>query len=280
MELEFWKLNGSGNDFIIIDNREGPFQEPDYRAFVRAICRRKESLGADGVIFLEREEGYDFRWRFFNSDGSEAEMCGNGSRCVARFAYLKGIAGPDMVFLTKAGPIKASVEGRRVKVLMPKPSGAKTGLSIIKDGREVTLDFINTGVPHAVVMTDEIEKVPVKELGRFIRFHNLFQPQGTNVNFVAVNDQNHITVRTYERGVEDETLACGTGSVASALITSIRGLTRSPVSVTTRGGEILKIYFEGNKGSFEEVYLEGDTTLVCKGFLFEEAYLSYDSTKP
>lgn len=270
--MEFWKLNGSGNDFIILDNREGGIKEQEYVPFVRAICRRKESLGADGVIFVEGHETCDFQWRFFNSDGSEAEMCGNGSRCVARYAYLKGIAGPEMVFWTKAGPVKARVMDRRVKVLMPRPSNLKMGLSIIKDGREWTLDFINTGVPHVVLLVEDIENTPVRELGRFIRYHNLFQPQGTNVNFVSLTGENVIKVRTYERGVEDETLACGTGSVASSLIAFLRGAVKPPVYVHTRGGEVLKIYFEEKKEDFSEVYLEGDTTLVCKGVLFEEAY--------
>ncbi|MFN3535799.1 MAG: diaminopimelate epimerase, partial [Desulfatiglandales bacterium] len=199
-------------------------------------------------------------------------MCGNGSRCVARFAYLKGIAGPEMVFLTKAGPIRASVSKRRVKVLMPKPWGLKMGLSLLKDGAEISMDFINTGVPHSVIITEGLEDLPVESLGRHIRFHNLFSPQGTNVNFVKVLDKNQIMVRTYERGVEGETLACGTGSVASALITSLRGMTDSPVSVITRGGEVLKVYFALQGNEIAEVFLEGDTTLVCKGFLFEEAF--------
>jgi len=271
MEINFWKLNGSGNDFIIIDNRANLFKCNQYVDFVKAVCRRKESLGADGVIFVENHPEYDFAWRFFNSDGSEAEMCGNGSRCVARFAYLNGIALKDMVFLTKAGPIKASVEGRRVKVLLPTPTGHKTGISILRDGAELKMDFINTGVPHVVIFSKDVEAVPVVEIGRFVRYHTLFQPSGTNVNFVQMVGPKEIKVRTYERGVEDETLACGTGSVASALICAHRNNLSSPVSVITRGGELLKVFFERNEGGFKEVYLEGDTTLVCSGVLFEEA---------
>lgn len=271
MEVSFFKMNGSGNDFIIVDNRQGLFDEATYRDFVKGVCRRKESLGADGVIFIEEKAGYDFSWRFFNSDGSEAEMCGNGSRCAARFSFLNNIAPAHMVFLTKAGPIKASVEGRRVKVLLPEPTDLRTGLCILKEGGELRLDFVNTGVPHSVVFSGDVDSVPVNEVGRFVRFHPLFQPAGTNVNFVEVLDRSTIKVRTYERGVEDETLACGTGSVASALIASVKGHVSSPVSVMTRGGEVLRIHFDLQGEEFKEVYLEGETTLVCKGVLYDEA---------
>ncbi len=272
MNVPFWKMNGSFNDFIIIDNRDGLLQDLNIPAFVRAICRRKESLGADGVILIQDAPGYDFGWRFFNSDGSEAEMCGNGSRCAARFAYLNKIAPETMVFLTLAGPIKAQVMGKRVKVMLPSPKDHKTGIAIIKDGEAYTLDHINTGVPHAVLIFDDLEGVRVEELGRHIRFHPIFKPKGTNVNFVKILNQKAIQVRTYERGVEAETLACGTGAVASALVTSFRGLVTAPVDVLTKGGEVLRIYFNKGQEGLEEVYLEGNTHIVCKGELDPEAW--------
>jgi len=269
--IEFWKMNGSGNDFILIDNRDGKVPERDMCALVKGACRRRESVGADGMIFIVNSEKYDFAWRFFNADGGEAEMCGNGSRCAARFASLNKIAGTSMTFETLAGPISAEVTGRIVKVLMPVPSGLRKDIDLrLKTGR-INADFINTGVPHTVVYVQDLDQCPVFEQGREIRYHAEFSPAGTNANFIRVINPNYIEVRTYERGVEDETLACGTGSIASALAANARGMASSPVTIKTRGGEELKIYFEKNNDSFTKVWLEGGTAIACKGRLHEEA---------
>jgi diaminopimelate epimerase len=269
--MEFWKMNGSGNDFILIDNRDGKVHEKDMSAVVRGACRRRESVGADGMIFIVNSKKYDFAWKFFNADGGEAEMCGNGSRCAARFASLNGIAGNSMTFETLAGPISAEVKGRTVKVLMPVPYGLKKDMELpLKSGR-INVDFINTGVPHAVVHVKDLDSHPVFEEGREIRYHSTFSPAGTNANFISVRNPGYIEVRTYERGVEDETLACGTGSIASALTANARGMVFSPVTIKTRGGEELKIYFEKNSDSFTKVWLEGGTSIACKGRLHEEA---------
>ncbi len=269
--VEFWKMNGSGNDFIIIDNRNGNVQEQEMPWFVQRVCRRRTSVGADGVIFVENSNTYDFAWRYFNADGGEVEMCGNGSRCVCRFAYLKGIAGPVMTFQSLAGPISAEVKGRMVKVLMPQPSGLELDLDLEKKPTWKAIDFVNTGVPHVVVMVDDLDNLPVKEQGRWIRYHDRFQPAGTNANFICVSNDGRIQIRTYERGVEDETLACGTGAIASALVAFERGMVESPVQVETAGGEVLNIYFEKKGGEFQQVWLEGNTNLVYKGKLNQEA---------
>jgi diaminopimelate epimerase len=269
--IEFWKMNGSGNDFILIDNRNNEIPDNDMSALVKGICRRRESVGADGVIFIVKSEKYDFAWRFFNADGGEAEMCGNGSRCAARFASLNGIAGTAMIFETLAGPVSAEVTGRIVKVLMPVPSGLRKDIELSLKSGPVKADFINTGVPHAVVYVKDIDHHPVFEEGREIRYHSMFSPAGTNVNFVRVENPNYIEVRTYERGVEDETLACGTGSIAAALTADSRGFVSSPVTVKTRGGEELKIYFEKDNDAFARVWLEGGTAIACIGRLHEEA---------
>jgi len=271
--IEFWKMNGSGNDFILIDNRDGKVADGDMNTLVKGVCRRMESVGADGVIFIVKSQKYDFAWRFFNADGSEAEMCGNGSRCAARFALLNGIAGTSMIFETLAGPISAEVTGRIVKVLMPIPSGLRKDIELFLESGRVKADFINTGVPHAVIHVKDLENHPVFEEGREIRYHSVFSPAGTNANFVRVVNPGYIEVRTYERGVEDETLACGTGSIAAALISNARGLVSSPVTVKTRGGEELKIYFEKDDDSFARVWLEGGTAIACKGRLHQEAVL-------
>lgn len=270
--IRFCKMHGCGNDFIIIDNRQKILDADQIQDFVLKVCTRKISVGADGLILIEPSSRAHFRWRFFNSDGSEAEMCGNAGRCAARFAVRKGIAPSRLSFETKAGVIAAEVFGRRVKLQMTKPFGLKLDIKVPLDGEIFLFDFINTGVPHAVRFVADVASIPVKDLGRKVRFHHYFQPAGTNVNFAQVLDLHQLQVRTYERGVEDETLACGTGAIASALIGAYRGLVASPVAVKTSGGEILNIYFEQEEKEFKEVFLEGDTTLVYEGILNEEAY--------
>ncbi|MGB9697867.1 MAG: diaminopimelate epimerase [Thermodesulfobacteriota bacterium] len=270
--IRFCKMHGCGNDFIIIDNRQKILDGDQIRDLVIKVCRRKISVGADGLILIEPSARAHFRWRFFNADGSEAEMCGNAGRCAARFAVISGIAPASLTFETKAGIIAAEVMGRRVKLQMTKPFGLELDIEVPVDGEKHLLDFLNTGVPHAVKFVSSAASIPVKDLGRKIRFHPRFQPAGTNVNFVQPLDGHQLQVRTYERGVEDETLACGTGAIASALIAAYRGLVTPPVAVKTSGGEILNIYFQKEGKDFKEVFLEGDTTLVYEGILGEEAF--------
>jgi diaminopimelate epimerase len=270
--IEFWKMNGSGNDFLLIDNREGIVAEERMVELVKGVCRRRESVGADGLIFINRSEECDFAWSFFNADGSEAEMCGNGGRCVARFAFLKGIAGPRMTFKTLAGIISAEVNGRIVKVLMPNPSEIKKDIDFPTEEGWNSVDFVNTGVPHVIIQVRDLENVRVVEKGRFIRYHDMFAPKGTNANFINVKGKNYLDIRTYERGVEDETLACGTGSIGAALTASARGMTDSPVTVKTRGGDELKIYFKKEGDAFCRVWLEGSTAISCRGVLDKEAF--------
>jgi len=267
-------MSGSGNDFIIIDNRSRIMGQIALPAFVRAVCRRNISVGADGLILIEspRTAGCDFAWRFFNADGSEAEMCGNGGRCAARYAVINSIAGDRLSFETSAGIIHADVQNDHVKIELPSPQAIAMNIAAAVADTPLVLHGINTGVPHVVTFVDHIEEVPVRELGKAIRFHPHFQPAGTNVNFAAVNGPAHLTVRTYERGVEDETLACGTGSVASALIASALGHVASPVQVITRGGETLTVYCDNATHPFGRVYLEGAVRVVCSGELWKEAY--------
>ncbi|KMY67256.1 hypothetical protein AAU61_10315 [Desulfocarbo indianensis] len=277
--LSFTKMTGTGNDFILLDNREAKLPESLISGLARAICPRGRSVGADGLICLSPSARVDpklgkvdFRWDFFNADGSSAEMCGNGGRCAARFAVDAGLAGPEMVFDTLAGPIRAWVKGSSVKLEMVPPFGAYQDLHLEAAGQAVRLDGVNTGVPHAVLLVDDLEAAPVRELGRALRFHAHFAPAGSNVNFVAPH-QGELWVRTYERGVEDETLACGTGVVASALMTGARGLLRSPVTARVRSGETLTVYFDDKgRDGFGDVFLEGPAHYVYKGVLHEEAF--------
>jgi len=269
--IAFWKMHGSGNDFIVIDNRDGLIEKDEMGPLVERACRRRESVGADGVIFVVKSDQYDFRWHFLNADGGEVEMCGNGGRCVSRFAYLKGIAGPEMTFETLAGPIKAEVNGRMVKVLLQNPKDLALDIPLPFEKGWKTVDMINTGVPHVVVQVENLMHHPVVEQGRVIRYHERFSPVGTNADFITVNGPDQLEIRTYERGVEDETLACGTGAVASALVSAARGMLRSPVRVKTRGKENLIIHFKKTEDYFEEVWLEGSTAIVYEGQLREEA---------
>jgi len=270
--IEFFKMSGSGNDFILLDDREDSLPVKDLRAFVRKVCERKVSVGADGLIVIKKSDRADFKWLFFNADGSEAEMCGNGGRCAARYAFIKGIAGSSLSFETAAGIIDAEVRGDRVKLRLTDPKNLNVDQTIAVDGKALELNSINTGVPHAVLISDDIDRIDVSGLGRAIRYHEAYQPAGTNANFTQVLNRRTIRVRTYERGVEGETLACGTGAVASALISAAKGMVESPVDVLVKSGEVLKIHFERAGEGFRDVYLEGPAKVVYQGSLWEEAY--------
>jgi diaminopimelate epimerase len=275
--INFFKMSGSGNDFILIDNRDKSLTVENIAEFVRTVCERKVSVGADGLIIIEDSQRADFRWRFFNADGSEVDMCGNGARCAARFAYIRGIAKEKMSFETGAGIIDAEVRGDVVKLRLTEPQAMKTNILIMLEERLLEVSFINTGVPHVVLFVHGLDRYDVFNMGRKIRYHKDFQPEGTNANFMEVIDRRTIRIRTYERGVEDETLACGTGAVASALISSSRGLVESPVNVRVKSGETLKIYFHKAGQGFEDIYLEGKANVVYEGLIWDEAYKRRES---
>lgn len=270
--IEFFKMSGSGNDFILIDNRAQSLNVQNLTEFVKTVCERKVSVGADGLIIIENSDRADFRWRFFNADGSEVEMCGNGGRCAARFACIKGIAEDTLSFETLAGIIDAEVRGDVVKLRLTDPHSIRIGFSIMIDERPFEMNFINTGVPHVVHYVNDLDQFDVFHVGRAIRHHKEFQPGGTNANFMEIIERHTIRVRTYERGVEDETLACGTGAVASALISSWKGLAESPVDVRVKGNETLKIHFRRTDRGFEDIYLEGKAKVVYEGRIWDEAY--------
>ena len=272
--LGFYKMSGHGNDFVLVDNRDNQVAEAELVPLARAVCRRRLGVGADGMIFIVTgPPGVDFAWRFFNSDGSEPEMCGNGGRCAARFARMKGIAPAEMSFLTLAGVIRAEVTPETVKVQMPQPGEPDMDRVLDLDGQDMKLCCLNTGVPHAVIWVDDLDAVPVREIGRAVRFHPWFKPAGTNTNFVQVLDQDRLAIRTYERGVEDETLACGTGSIAAALLSALKGLVKSPTQVLTRGGEELLVHFSRNEKGFGEIYLVGPVRTVFSGRLEPDVLL-------
>jgi len=275
MKIEFYKLQASGNDFILFDNSKGKSKANSafYKKFAKKHCSRKLGIGADGVLVIESSKKADFKMRIFNVDGSEAEMCGNGARCVGLWAFLaKGKK--NVKFDTKAGLIEAKVKGKGnssvVKIKISAPSGLKIDLPLKVSRRKIKVNFVNTGVPHVVIFVQGLEKIDVDKIGREVRFHKQFKPAGTNVNFVEIKGKNSLAVRTYERGVEAETLACGTGSLASAIISyfklnpRVKQKKAISLSVSTKSKDILKVTFDLlNKVS--NVWLEGEAYLVYKG---------------
>lgn len=271
MCIAFTKMSGSGNDFVIIDNRVQVVDPREKREFVAKVCTPKSSVGADGVIFIERaaSKDADFKWDFFNADGSSAEMCGNGARCAARYAYERKIAPYQMRFETEAGIIAAEVKGDVVKVKLTAPEDLRPDICLSYQGKSYIIDYLNTGVPHAIIYSDDVDKDDILRVGQGIRFHKEFAPKGTNVDFVEKKADDTLKIRTYERGVEGETLACGTGVVASAILAALKKYVDPPVLVETRGGEILKVYFDEANGSIDEVYLEGSTKVAFEGTLVE-----------
>jgi diaminopimelate epimerase len=283
--IPFMKLSGSGNDFILIDNREGIVAPRRGGALAAKVCAHRMSVGGDGLILIEHSRRADFRWRLFNADGSEAAFSGNGARCAARFAYLKRIAPRRMRIETPAGVIEAEMvaglpgrkgrtvrEAEAVKVRFPDPTGLRLHLRVPIAGVEREAHFIDAGVPHCVYLVDDPDTVDVVGIGRPTRHHPLFQPVGTNVNFIKIVDPHRIRIRTYERGVEDETLACGTGAIASTLIASLVGKVESPVTLVPESGLELTVHFGSRGGTFTEVYLQGDARAVSEGRILPDAW--------
>lgn len=264
-------MEGAGNDFILIDNRGGRIPDGAKADMAARYCHRRFGIGADGMIFVQRDREFDFAWDFYNSDGSHAEMCGNGARCVTRFANKIGAAGDHMVFRSLVGPIKSEVTGRGAKVQLTTVVLPNGSMTLDVNGAPIKFWLLNTGVPHAVVPVEDLEKTDVRKLGAFLRHHGHFSPSGTNVNFIRLGDGDCLAIRTYERGVEDETLACGTGSVAATIIAAKCFGKKSPVTVRTRGGCDLVIHFTLGANEVTNVFLEGTANLVFTG-CFETAF--------
>lgn len=257
-KINFTKMVASGNDFVVIDGHQVT-NSPNHQVLAKKICDRKYGVGADGLLVLGKSKVADVRMRIFNADGSEAEMCGNGARCTALYAKHK------VTIETKAGIIESIVASDSVKIKLNYPSGIKLNIPIKINQRTIRVNFINTGVPHTVIFVEGLDKIDVRVLGREIRYHKRFAPAGTNVNFVEVLSNKSIKIRTYERGVEDETLACGTGSAAAAILYAIRYTLSAKINVLTKSGEALKVYFRRIGNKFYDVWLEGKAKIVYKG---------------
>jgi diaminopimelate epimerase len=262
--LRFTKMNGAGNDFVMVDNRSGEVHLAPEQ--ISRICDRHRGVGADGILLLEKpRNGADFRMRYYNRDGGEAEMCGNGARCFARFANKVAGARERVRFETPAGIIGARLHGDSVTLEMSEPRDLKLSLQLVANGQKELAHFINSGVPHVVVPVVRMDDVDVRNRGQAIRCHVKFSPHGANANFIEKRGAKRIAVRTYERGVEDETLACGTGVVASALIFAATEKVDGPISVVVRSGSELKVDFKRDGEQFREVTLTGPAEFVFEG---------------
>lgn len=266
-KIDFTKMVASGNDFVVIEENRRP-QVAGFKVLAKKICDRKYGVGADGLLVLEKSRIVDVKMRTFNADGSEAEMCGNGARCVALFKSQVASRKSHVKIETKAGIIESVVDKDNVKIKLTDPKHIRFNIPIKVNNRNIKVNFVDTGVPHTVIFVDGLDKIDAVNLGRVIRYDKLFSPKGTNVDFVEVLGQNSIAVRTYERGVEDETLACGTGCVASAVIFALKSKTRHKILVHTRGKEVLAVYFTKKDQNFEDIWLEGKARIVCTGVYY------------
>ena len=279
--IQFTKMSGSGNDFIVIDNRQGQLPAELAGTFTRLVSRRRLSIGADGVVLIEHATNpeVNFNWRYINADGSDGEMCGNGAMCGARFAALHQIAPPECAFLTPSGVVQAVTSGERddpvVRIAIAQPGPARHGVNAEIGGIEISFSAIQVGVPHAVAIVPDADRFPAgmsfNAFGRETRLHEAFAPAGTNVNIITVRDRNTIRMRTYERGVEDETLACGTGAIASAIVAASLGLVAPPIAVIVSSGRRLTAHFVLNGDQASDVQLEGQAHVIADGVIGPDA---------
>jgi diaminopimelate epimerase len=272
-KLLFYKLQASGNDFVLIESKAKKTSSY-YKKLANKLCQSKIGIGADGLLVIEPSRKHDYKMRIFNRDGSEAEMCGNGARCCVLWSYFAKKK-KRVSFDTAAGVINGEVVSAsksdltgQVSVKMTDPVNMRQEMPLKVLDHKMHVQFLNTGVPHTVIFVQGLEKIDVYGIGRAIRCHKKFAPAGTNVNFVEVVNEGRINLRTYERGVEAETLACGTGTVASAILSRFKiGVVKpqNKVDVKTQSGEILRVYFCDNKGRVNDVWLQGKASIVFKG---------------
>jgi diaminopimelate epimerase len=265
--IEFTKASGAGNDFVLIDNWDNSLKVSQPELAV-ALSSRPFGVGADGLLVLEKSARANFRMSYYNADGSYGGMCGNGGRCIARFAYLRGRAQQSMTFEALDHIYSADVTGERVALRMKAPAGYRPKVKLEIHGKTFLGQYVNTGSPHVVLIVDNLESVDVVGLGRAIRNHPEFQPAGTNVNFVHLIGRNTIQIRTYERGVENETLACGTGSVASAVVAHMAHALEQPILVRVRSGEDLVVALRSEADTITEASLEGSAHILFSGKAF------------
>lgn len=264
MKLSFTKMHGAGNDFIMLDDREGRVPWQDHMRMA-AIAGRRTGIGCEGIILVQASQRATFRMRFLNPDGAEAEMCGNGARCAAAFAHAIGAAGRTMTMETRCGVIDAELTDHGVCVWMPEPARRRYGLDIALGGGLTRGHFINTGVPHFVVPVEDVGSIDVDDDGRRLRLHEAFSPDGTNVDFATLRSPNRIAMRTFERGVEAESGACGTGAVACAVVAVETAGFTLPVHIRTSAGYELIVGGDWRDGRCTGITLTGPAQEVFSG---------------
>lgn len=270
MRVPFVKMHGAGNDFVVIDRRDASLLllEPGALArFVQWVCDRRQGVGADGVLFLDRgENGLDFRMRYYNRDGGEADLCGNGGRCLAAFAARRGL-GKDgrVVFESPAGRHEANVRGDRVDLVLGDVAPPILGQSFATGGKPVTAARVTVGVPHLVVVVDDVDAVDLARFAPGLRGHPSLGPEGANVDVVQPMSDHDARIRTFERGVEGETLACGTGAAASAIALVAQRRMTPPVTLHVRSGDALVVAFEATDQGYHSVTLSGPVHVSFEG---------------
>jgi len=262
--LQFLKCSGAGNDFVVIDNMDASIRSPQ-ADLARALCSRPFGIGADGLLVLERSDRADFGMKYYNADGSYGGMCGNGGRCIAMVAHKKGYGGTSLHFDALDHVYEAEIFSDSVRLHMKNPLGLRLGCDIRVAGGTQAYTYVDTGSPHVVVFENNLASTEVVKRGKELRFHDRFKPAGTNVDFVQVQSASSIEVRTYERGVENETLACGTGSVAAAVVAALVKKCRPPIEVHVRSGESLRVDFNLNNPGISEATLQGSAHILFEG---------------
>lgn len=258
MKWRFSKYHGTGNDFILFDNREGNFPKDD-SVLIEKLCHRRFGIGADGLILIEKDAHFDFFMRYFNADGKEGSLCGNGGRCAVMFAYKIGITRQKTIFNAVDGIHQAEIKGDEVKL----------GMSDVSFfGKTEYYYYMDTGSPHIVIFNENIDNIDVLTDGRELRFNKDISDKGVNVNFVEIAGENTLRVRTYERGVEDETWSCGTGAVAAALAFHLHKKSvqlPSTVLLLSKGGELI-VRFDSEEGVFKNITLKGNANMVFEAY--------------
>ena len=269
MKIEFTKMSGAGNDFIVIDNRSSIIK--DGNSFAKKICDRHWSVGGDGLLLLEQSEKASYRMMYYNADGSYGGMCGNGGRCIAMFAYLNNIASSNHTFEALDHIYSAAIDSENITLNMKNPISLKLNQHLIIGKKRISYHSINTGAPHIIINIDEfnkkknIEMFDVQKWGKYLRWHKKFSPAGTNVNFIKISENNIVQIRTFERGVEAETLACGTGSVASAVIAFKKWKLKKPITIIPTSRIPLTVNFDEVGNNIENVKLKGPAVITFTG---------------
>ncbi|MGE5399919.1 MAG: diaminopimelate epimerase [Ignavibacteriales bacterium] len=286
-KISFVKMSGAGNDFVLFDKKVTPALILSPQG-IKKLCARGTGIGADGVLVIDDRSGYDFSMEYYNADGSTGTLCGNGARCALKYAELSGrLSGTGASFISNGNSYSGEIlNSGRVRFNLGNPKDLNLDISIWAAGQMIPASFIHTGSPHLVIKADvlrkdpdnpdsaydNLETLPVVNIGRELRYSDYFAPEGTNVNFIKVSD-NKVQIRTYERGVEDETLACGTGSVASALICYLKENMRPPISLVTRSGSELVVDFRINGNKIDNLSLSGPAEVTFTGEFFSNLYL-------